>query len=345
MNLFHSWRRLVELGLSLDSSGSLSRLGTIRRMVSGRQVTRVSGTRLLVDFNAGKLEPASKIWPRLKFLNPFDLRPCWVERFLLAVSLLLTDVSRRSLQAIGVATTLRSRLAVGTKVYLWNPYSMFHFAVAELNEVDEISIFTPEYPIPSRVKNVTGPKIIGSIYGLDEEMFVPLPVAHSFAREDSVLAIYLTKLEIEKDVWSGWAEHRQIRRIEDRLVAFGLEMSRRGVRTEFFLHYSDRSDAGLAALPAEAHELVNLGDSLRMLSSRQLSLSGASTIGFQLSSLGIPHAFVLTVGEGEQTPYVSWAKEQDTVLDVDASDDDWVACLTKCFPGVATGVLLDSRDW
>ena len=220
---------------------------------------------------------------------------------------------------------------------------MFHFAIAELTDVEEVVIMTPEYPIPDGAKKIRGPEIIQSIYQLDEAMFDPIPVVHSFARSDPLLAIYLTKLNIEKSGWAGWAELRPIRRIEDRLIAFGLEMSRRGVRTEFFLHYSDRSDAGLTCLPAEVRHLVNFGDSMRMLSRQQISLSGASTIGFQLSSLGLPHAFVLAVAEGERTPYVSWAQAQDTVLAVNASDDDWVSCLLRCFD-VASEVLLRSAE-
>ena len=94
------WRHLVRLGLSLDSAGSLSRRGTIRRMASRRPAVQVLNTRLLVDFNEQKLESASQIWPGLSFLNPFELRPSWTERLLLAGSLLLPDVYRRSLQAL-----------------------------------------------------------------------------------------------------------------------------------------------------------------------------------------------------------------------------------------------------
>jgi len=301
-------------------------------------------TLVLVDFNIGKLESASKVWPNLSFLNPLEVRPCFRERLLLFISLFLSDVPRRALQAIGVGVTLRHVVPPGTTVCLWNPYSMFHFGVAEVVGGVEVAIFTPEYSLPRAVKCVRGPEVIRSIYNLDGSIFVPISIEHAFVRDDALLAIYLTKLDVNQGSGSGWAEHRQIRRIENRLIAFGLEMYRRGVRTEFFLHYADRSDEGLSRLPAEARQLVNLGDSLQTLSRRQIGLSGVSTIGFQLTSLGIPQAFALTVAEGERTPFLLWARGQETILDVDSPDDVWMLQLLRCFPEPAQAVFQSPDD-
>lgn len=345
MKLLNSWNRLRRHGLTLDSAGSLSRAGTLRRIVSLLPLLQNAASPLLVDFNPSKLKPATELWPKITFLNPFEVRPCLLERVLLAVSLVLLDVPRRALQAIGIGITLRRAVPTDTKVCIWNPYSMFHFGVAEMIGVVEVSVLTPEYPLPRRVKRIHGPEVIRSIYGLDESIFVPIEIEHSFVRDDVVLAIYLTKTEVSQRRGTGWAEHRQIRRIEERLIAFGVEMSRRGVRTEFFLHYSDRTDEALARLPAELGQLVNLGDSLRTLSRRQIGLSGVSTIGFQLSSLGIPQAFVLTTAEGEQTPYITWARDQDNVLDVELSDDEWVLQLSRCFPDAASAVFRYRPNW
>lgn len=337
--LYFCWRYLRQIGFSLDSAGSLSRLGTLRRAVSRLSVLPKVGGLVLIDYNIGKLESASKVWPNLSFLNPFEVRPCFSERILLFMSLFLRDSARRALQATGVAVTVRRVIQPGTTVCLWNPYSMFHFGVAEVVGSAEVALFTPEYPLPRAAKCVRGPEIIQSIYNLDASIFVPTLTEHTFVCNDALLAIYLTKLDVNQGSGSGWAEHRQIRRIENRLIAFGLEMWWRGVRTEFFLHSSDRSDEGLSQLPPEVRQLVNLGDSLQTLSRRQIGLSGVSTIGFQLTSLGIPHAFALTVAEGEHTPYLLWARGQGTVLDVDSPDDVWMTQLFRCFPEASHAVF------
>lgn len=279
------------------------------------------------------------MWPDLSFLNPLEVHPCLSERVLLFLSLFLSDVPRRALQAIGVGVTLWHIIPPGTTVCLWNPYSMFHFGVAEVLRGVEVAIFTPEYPLPRAVKCVRGPEAVRSIYGLDESIFAPISIEHAFVRDDALLAIYLTKFDVNQGSGSGWAERRQIGRIENRLIEFGLEMFRRGVRTEFFLHYADRSEEGLSRLPAEARQLVNLGDSLQTLSRRQIGLSGVSTIGIQLTSLGIPQAFALTVAEGERTPYLLWARGQETVFDVDSPDDVWMLQLLRCFPESAQAVF------
>ena len=313
-------------------------------MISNGASSKPADSALLVDFNPGKLEAAAQVWPELSFLNPFELKPTPTERFALVVSLLLTDIPRRAMQAVGLAFTVRANVGK-SDLFLWNPYSMFHFAMAEVASVSGLTILTPEYPLPSKRSKIVCPEVIGQIYHLKDDEYTPIEIPHTFVRDDPILGIYLTMTTIQHEGWSAWAEQRQIRRIEDRLVAFGLEMAGRGVRTEFFLHYSERSEEALRKIPYEIRDLVNLSDSLNSLSSRQLCLSGASTVGFKLSSLGLAHAFVLTVAEGEVTPYVTWAKDQDNVLDVDASDAEWVASLTKCFPEAASEVLLPSPDW
>ena len=341
--LYQAWKVLARLGLKLDEAGSLSRLGSARRIFQRGIRDGSFGPDVLLDFNPTKFGSGVKVWPSISFLNPFELRPTLIERCCLMVSLLLRDVPRRALQAVGLGWTVKSNTQ-GARVFFWNPYSMFHFAIAEVVGICEITVLTPEYPLPSGNPKVVGPKVVGEIYGLEKDQFRAMDIPHSFVREKPVLSLFLSKTTIHHARWSGWEEQRQVRKIEDRLVAFGTEMIRRGVETEFFLHYSERSREMVEQISYPIHEYVNLGESLHSLSSRQICLTGASTISFKLASLGVPHAYVLTVGEGEDTPYLNWSRQQENVLDVEASDDDWVACLWQWYPKVAAEILLCAID-
>lgn len=294
---------------------------------------------ILVDYNEAKLVDGREIWTDISLLNPFDLRPTWMERAALLLSLGLRDTSRRALQAVGLATTVMANSQANTSFYLWNPYSMFHFGIDEVLGADEVAIFTPEYPLPRRCRVVVAPEVVQQIYGIPDRAFRSIEIPHQYVRDKPILAIYLTSSEESEVGWKAWAEHRQIQRIESRIIDFGLQMARRGVAVEFFLHYSERSVEKHFDRAEEFLKLVNFGDSLQTLSTQQISLCGASTIAFKLASIGVPHAFALVTSDGEWTPYTEWASVQPNLLEVDGTDEEWVGVLRRCFPSISDVVF------
>lgn len=334
-----AWRELVQLGLQVDSAGSLSRLGSMRRLLLPGQKADGFDGRVLVDYNAGKLAAARDVWSDISYVNPFNVRPSQIERVCLLLSLFLRDVPRRALQAVGVAVTVGENKGQDASLFLWNPYSMFHFGIDEVLGSSGVVVVTPEYPLPRRAGSIIAPEVVREMYDMSDKVFEPMRIHHKFVRDDPLLAIYLSKLLPEKNGWVSYAEFRQARRIENRLVRFGIEMARLGVPIEFFLHYSERSKVGVNALPEGARPFANLADSLTSLSSRQIAISGSSTIGIKLASLGIAHAFVFTISDGERTPYTGWADSQPNRLDVGATDEAWVDLLYNRFPSEAAAVL------
>jgi len=282
---------------------------------------------LLIDYNERKLADASEVWGDVAFLNPYWLRPTLIERILLGISLFLPANTSTPLRAMAIAITVKKRVSKDAKRVAWNPYSVFHHAIIRLCDVQETYILSPKYPLPESKTSFVGHRVLQEIYSLENSRFRPRQQAIQLASSDQRVAFYFTKLS-ESDPR------------EERLKEFALFLLKKGVPIVIYLHYVDRDGPEVQGLNPELVPSVRRAKSIEDISSRQISVSGVSTIGLELLSHDLAH-FVCFGEVGDQssipfssdsTPFRCWIKDHPRGLRRSLPNNEWVEQILRTEP-------------
>jgi hypothetical protein len=308
------WRGAVRRSLRLRDDQALDRDALRREW-------------LLIDYNERKLVDASEVWGDVAFLNPYWLRPTRIERILLWISLFFWGNASMTLRALAIAITVKKRVSKDAKRVAWNPYSVFHHAIIRLCDVHETYILSPKYPLPESKTSFVGHRVLQEIYSLENSQFRSRQQGIEIASADQRVAFYFTKL-CERDPR------------EERLKDFALYLLRRSVPIVIYLHYVDRDGSEVQGLNPELVPSVRRAKSIEDISSQQISVSGASTIGLELLSHDLAH-FVCFGEAGDQssipfsfdsTPFRCWIKDHPHGLRRSLPNNDWVEQILRTEP-------------
>lgn len=304
-------------------SGVRGRLGTIWAAITrvAEEPQPQDGSAVLVDHNPRKLSHAERVFGTpLTLVDPLSLRHQWRWRFLLVVTCGLPNRVRVVAASMIHAANLRHYLRSDENVFLWNPYTLLHFAVDELLGAEATYHLSASYPALRRVRVAHGCSVALDLLGYDRSKRVETLQPWRFERRDPVLVIYLSTL---KDVICDAPELsllRAAREWRDRTV----------VPIEIFIHYSDRGtalhDPRYTDFFREFGGLVNDRDSLVSSSRQQISLSALSTIGLDLLSMDVAHFVVVPEISGDN-PGGAWQSRLDQtrtdLLRVGDGVDQW----------------------
>lgn len=315
---------IYELSLlapKLSHKGSLSRLGNLRRLFMLTGSAYVRGSFVLVDHNRNKLAAAERYWMNCDFLNPYLIRPCLAERVLILMATLVGRNLRLSLQAVGIGLSVNKILGRNTTTIIWNPTQVFHHGIAVTATRTECYLKSPIVPLPRNCEKFVGVEAIGEIYGLDRVKFRAHEVDHNISSKCPRFAIYLTKLDVDN------AKDR-------RLLQFAKFLVANGQTVKIFLHYRDRKLPLHHKVKDFPPGVVSLEESLTSLSSEQISISGSSTVGLEISSILNSHFFCIgsepdVFGRNRTvTPFYTYLSRKVQVLRTSQSDEEWFTHLT-----------------
>lgn len=288
LELRESRRRLRAHGDVLEGDlGELSRLGVLRMGLSRQRIDpgRV-GKRFLVDHSDQKAGGTAEMFGvRLAVVNPFWCLRGLDLRALVLVALLFRRRFQRELVATAVAESLRRQLDDSFETYLWNPYNLVGFALADVLPNVHVYVLAPEYPPVRRAVAVYSNPTVLDIQGVDPEARRPFVRQHEFTSDEIKFVFYPSQ------AWTLESDEFEEHHLLDLLRAV------RDVATvpvEVRLHYHDLNGQLSPSLGDRIGDLIpaDLAPSLATLSSRQISFSCHSSIGYELLSLGSMHLVI-----------------------------------------------------
>jgi len=315
--------------------GELSRLGALRMALS-RQSTHPAeiGRRFLVDHSEQKSGGTEEMFGvRLPVVNPFRCFRGVDLRFLVLVSLLCPRRLQRELVAAAVAESLRRQVDDSAETYLWNPYNLVGFALAELLPNVHVYVLAPEYPPVRRAVAVHSSPMVLDIQGVSQEARRSFVRRHKFVSDEMKFVFYPSQAwTLESDDFEESALLTLIDRVRE--VA--------EVPLEVRLHYHDLNGPLPTSLVARIGDIVasDATPSLLALSSRQVSFSCHSSIGYELLSLGVAHIILGPQPDGLRAAHSSielnrWFDTSPSVLP-SRSLTKWADQLAAAYPTRAT---------
>lgn len=285
---------------------------------------------VVVDSNHNKALHAERVFGRpMVIVDPLAIRHNLRWRVALLLTCMLPTRSRAVAVALVHARNLSGRLTTEQRVYLWNPYTLMQFAVSEVLAVEATYHLTASYPRLRSVEKAYGCEVALDLLGYAASERVNSLQPWSFTRDEPVLVIYLSKLEVLHRFES-----------ESRLLdAVRAWRQKTTAPIEIFLHYSDRQNARQerrnSAFFDEFGHLVTESDSLGCLSTHQISLSALSTVGLDLLSMNVAH-FVMLPSVAVPEPLLDWRSRLDhhcaETLRYEDSPDRWMASIRDHHP-------------
>jgi len=301
---------------------------------------RATDVLVVLDANENKIPHASREFDEAcERLNPLEVPLGLYARLQLLGSLVFPRRVHQVAAALVVASSLERKLPHGVRCALYNPYHLLQYAIADRIPIEKVFHLAPEYPRLANVQRAFACSAAHEILGyspLQQRLTIQ---PHTVIDDHAVIRVYLTQIR-------GLVERRE----EAALLDF-VRWLRVRVDTpiEIFLHYLDRAieetDPRAVKLFEEFGELVRRDNSLHSLSARQVSVSGSSSIGYDLLSSDICHLMVFD-DDNDAIPrsgvvwkeLSAWRATRCEVVRFDAPHLEWLEALyaadAECFQAV-----------
>ena len=302
---------------------------------------------VLIDGNPNKEETARREFhEQLVRIDPLEVRLALWARIVILFAVVLPRRFMVLVSAMAIALNLRCRIPAGSRLALYNPRHFVLFAFAEVVPIEKIFHLAPEYPRIRNVKFAYACSAAHEILGYPSERQCVTIQPHEVVEDHPVIRIYLSQLAVISKFPEDAALVDFVRWVRGRV----------DVPIEIFLHYIDRdvteSDERAGALLSEFGDTIRRDASLQALSSRQVSFSGSSSIGYDLLSSEICHVMVVDRGRWESAQFgesgkrlAQWRTNRPDVIRYDASCREWLEALqvanADCFKAVFKRPLED----
>ena len=295
---------------------------------------------VVLDANENKIPHASREFGEAcERLNPLELPLGLYARLQLLGSLVLPRRVHQVAAALVVASSLERKLPHGVRCALYNPYHLLQYAIADRILIEKVFHLVPEYPRLANVQQAFACSAAHEILGYNPLQQRLTIQPHTVIDERAVIRVYLTQI-------LGLGHRRE----EAALLDFVRWLRvREYTPIEIFLHYLDRdikeTDPRASKLFDEFGDLVRRDNSLDALSARQVSVSGSSSIGYDLLSSDICHLMVFD-NDSDEIPrsgvvwkeLSAWRATRCDAVSFDAPYLDWLRALraadAECFQAV-----------
>ena len=314
------------------SIGEPSRLGIARIALQFRSKDlRKIDTDVLVDHSLQKAEGTREMFGfHVPAINPYDYIRGFRWRALLLASVVLPERLRRVVVAATIARSLESRSTHLRRTLFWNPGNLVQFALALSLPRPHVYVLAPEYPPISVAERVYASRVVHEIQRTHRDKKEEIARQHSFISYDVKFVFYFTQLAAV-----GHPEHEEILLINvlDQVLARAL------IPVEVRPHYHDLRN-GLPDWFSDRYQDSIVTDesySLNFLSWNQVSFSGASSIGYELVSLGVMHGIMRPTPGGHRSRRMSshlagWLDEAACGYNGDDRLEDIMRRLATAYP-------------
>lgn len=305
---------------------------------------------VLVDGNPNKEETARREFhEQFVRIDPLEVKLAFWARTVILFSVVLPRRFMVVVSALAIALNLGCRMPNGSRVALYNPQHFVLFAIAEVVHIEKIFHLAPEYPRIRNVRFAYACTAAHEILGYPTERQCVTIQPHEVVEDHPVIRVYLSQLVVVREFPEDAALVDFVRWVRGRV----------DVPIEIFLHYVDRdvteSDERAAALFSEFGDVIRRDASLQSLSSRQVSFSGSSSIGYDLLSSEICHVMVVDRDRWESPRFresgkrlAQWRDNRPDVIRYDAPYRAWLEALQTadagCFEAVFKRPLEDVAE-
>ena len=289
-----------------EGVGKVSRKLLLYTVLNIGKNPKIPSSDILVEYNLNKLEVSEKLFgKKLYFLNPNELIFPLRFRVFLFICMFLNEKYRNLIYCVLMHHTVKSVLNNDAQLYFWNPYSLWHYSFSFLKNIKTVYIHTCAYPLFD-ADHYYANVFVAKVYGLDKHEFNLVNPDHNYVDDSPTIKIYLTQLSFNPQ------DENHLREFAKYLI---LEKK---YKVLVYLHYLDRK-RDLSETPiADIKESVSHEKSIDNLSKKQISFSAATSLGFELLSLGIDHYIFHC--ESSQTPeFDNYAAQSDRFLKIDES--------------------------
>ena len=327
--------------------GELSLLGAAKMAISAPKLDpRSVGPKFLVDHSTQKAGGSKEMFGiELDAVNPYQCFKGFHLRLLVFFSLVLRRQLRRELVAIAVAESLRQQIDDSTEIYLWNPYNLVGFAMAELLSNVHVYVLAPEYPPARKAVAIYSNETILDIQDIGETRRRLVVRRHNFISSEFKFVFYLSSAAVVQS--SAFEEHAL-------LNLFDQVRLRAQVPVEVRLHYYDLEHGLAPSLERRlgSHVVRDGRLSLEALSSNQISFSCHSSVGYELIGLGMVHMVIGPRSGGSREREIGddlreWFASAKAVIPWDSLTELWASRLAEAYPlrlsWSGRNLLLDGR--
>ena len=326
-------RWLRAQGQVLDGDlGELSRFGALKMALSAARTNLAAiGSSCLIDHSVQKSGGTEEMFGRrLEAVSPYWCFRGLGVRLLVIWSMFCTRRLQRELVAIAVAESLRRQVDDTFETYLWNPYNLVGFALAELMPNVHVYVLAPEYPPARQALAVYSNSTILDIQAIEQDRRRPVVRKHQFSQSDLKFVFYLSAASmVESDAFEEAVLIELFEALRDSAK----------VPVEVRLHYHDLEFGIPESLEARiGTSIVRDGRlSLEALSTRQVSFSCQSSIGYELLGLGVSHIIIGPRAGGSRqrqaTPSLNhWYSVTSAVLPWELVPNGWADRLMAAYP-------------
>lgn len=290
--MFSSVRRL---GTVLRSEGGVydhvlgepSRLGYLRLALRpARTDPSRLGDEVLFDYSAQKVGGTEEMFGRrVPVVNPYECFKGLRLRLLLVLTLFLTRERQRALAASIVAHAVTGQVGGIRRSFLWNPGNLVSLALAHTLPNVNVYVLAPEYPLVERAELFFSNETVLDIHQIPTAQRRVVRRQHDFVSDDLKFVFYPSQLSTVGN------------ELFEEMLLFDLFRDVAASATipiEIRPHYHDQKH-GLPTWFLDEfgdHVVFSQPNSLGCLSTRQVSFSCHSSIGYELIGLGVVHGII-----------------------------------------------------
>lgn len=327
--------------------GELSRFGAARMALRRSTIEpRRVGDALLVDHSEQKKGGTQEMFGRdLPVVNPYKCFRGPLLRLLVLIALVLPRRLQREVVAVAVAESLRRQLDESAETFLWNPYNLVGFALAIRLPNPHVYVLAPEYPPVKRSVAVYSNATVLQIQEIPPDRQRLVVRTHAFVSDDVKFVFHLSAASM---VESELFEERVL------LDLFDVVKNASEVPVEVRLHYHDLEHGIPESLESRIGPYIARDGrlSLNALSTRQVSFSCQSSIGYELLGLNVSHMIIGPRPDGtrehESTAALNaWFATSKFVLPWTTCASEWPSRVAAAYPDrlhvMEDHLLLDGR--
>ena len=247
---------------------------------------RSHGDEVLFDYSAQKVGGTEEMFGRtVPVVNPYECLKGLRFRLLLVLALFLTRERQRALAASIVAHAVTGQVGGIKRSFLWNPGNLVSLALAHTLPNVNVYVLAPEYPLVDRVDFIFSNQTVLDIHRIPTAQRSVVRRKHNFVSDDLKFVFYPTQLATVGHEF--FEETLLIDLLRDVAASATIPI-------EIRPHYHDQKHGLPTWFLDEFGDYVIFSQpsSLECLSTRQVSFSCHSSIGYELIGLGVVHGIV-----------------------------------------------------
>lgn len=269
---------LTEIYPRMSSLKITSRKFILYRIFQFGHNKKLSHPDILLEYNQNKHKRFEEmVGKQLFFFNPDKLTFPIRDKIILFSLLFCTQKHRDIYYASLLHRLINEYIDKKSNIYIFNPYSIWHYTFSFLRNYKTVYIHSCSYPIFS-ADSYYSPKFISDVYSLDRSNYYEVIPPHTFIQSLEKIKFYMTQLIVDSED-------------EKKLINFihYLIESEGKVNIKIFIHYLDRGVDISKTKLSGLEDFISHEKSLDSISKNQISFSAGSSIGYELLSLGLNH--------------------------------------------------------